>query len=179
MTAMNEDWPALRYEDWKDTYATLHMWSQVVGKIALTHGPVLNHSWGAALHLTSRGFETAVLTHGSRQFTIQFDFVEHRLVIAAADGETRVMPLVSRSVADFYRDVMTTLEQGLSEQCVGLQRVAPGCCHHCLSSRGTLILCTSTMADRNGLTYGGPVVPDEVLGRSSRDGAGAIDWLRQ
>jgi hypothetical protein len=59
---------------------------------------------------------------------------------------------------------MTTLEQGLSEQCVGLQRVAPGCCHHCLSSRGTLILCTSTMADRNGLTYGGPVVPDEVLG---------------
>ena len=108
---MNEDWPALRYEDWKDTYATLHMWSQVVGKIALTHGPALNHSWGAALHLTSRGFETAVLTRGSRQFTIQFDFVEHRLVIAAADGETRVMPLVSRSVADFYRDVMTTLEQ--------------------------------------------------------------------
>ena len=108
---MNEDWPALRYEDWKDTYATLHMWSQVVGKIALAHAPALNHSWGAALHLTSRGLETAVLTHGSRQFTMQFDFVDHRLIIAASDGETRVIPLVPRSVAEFYREVMTTLDQ--------------------------------------------------------------------
>ena len=70
MSEMNDDWPALPYEEWKDTYATLHMWSQVVGKVALAQAPALNHCWGSALRLTSRGFETAVLSHGSRRFSI-------------------------------------------------------------------------------------------------------------
>jgi uncharacterized protein DUF5996 len=107
-------WPELPFDAWKDTYATLHMWSQVVGKVTLAQGPPLNHSWGTALHLTSRGVVTPLLHHGARRFTIEFDFVEHELVIATADGDTRTLPLVPRSVADFYRDVMTTLgEMGL------------------------------------------------------------------
>ena len=108
---MSEDWPALPYEAWKDTYATLHMWTQVVGKIALAQAPALNHSWGAALQVTSRGLSTAALPHGARSFSILFDFIEHQLVIAAADGDARTMPLRPMTVAGFYRDVMTTLEQ--------------------------------------------------------------------
>ena len=107
---MSDDWPALPYEAWKDTYATLHMWTQVVGKVALAQAPPLNHCWGSALHLTSRGFATPVLAHGSRSFTMHVDLVGHRLEIEASDGETRVIPLVPCSVADFHRDVMTTLQ---------------------------------------------------------------------
>ena len=107
---MNDDWPALPYEQWKDTYATLHMWSQVVGKVALAQGAPLNHSWGSALRLTSRGFETAVLSHGSRRFAVTFDLVDHRLVIAASDGDMQAIPLTPRPVADFYREVMATLD---------------------------------------------------------------------
>lgn len=106
---MSGDWPSLAYDDWKDTYATLHMWSQVVGKIALAQGPALNHCWGSALHVTSRGLTTGLLSHDKRSFTILFDLVDHRLVIAASDGSTRVMALRPRSVAEFYGDVMTTL----------------------------------------------------------------------
>jgi hypothetical protein len=106
---MSGDWPSLAYDDWKDTYATLHMWSQVVGKVALAHGPALNHCWGAALHVTSRGLTTSVLSHGHRHFTIHFDLVAHHLGIAVSDGSTRVIPLRPRSVADFYADVMTAL----------------------------------------------------------------------
>jgi len=104
-------WPPLPYGDWKDTYATLHMWSQVVGKVALAQAPPLNHSWGVALHLTARGIGTSVLPHGRRRFTIEFDFMDHRLVIATSDGALRAMPLAPRSVADFYRDVMTALRE--------------------------------------------------------------------
>ncbi|HTM04535.1 MAG TPA: DUF5996 family protein [Vicinamibacterales bacterium] len=107
---MSDDWPALPYEAWKDTYATLHMWTQVVGKIALARAPALNHSWGAALHLTSRGLSTAALPYGARSFSILFDFIDHQLVIATADGDARAIRLRPVTVADFYRDVMTTLE---------------------------------------------------------------------
>jgi hypothetical protein len=109
MSGMNDEWPALPYEDWKDTYATLHMWTQVVGKVALASAPALNHCWGSAFRLTSRGLATPLLQWGPRRFSIEFDLTEHRLVIAVADGETRLLPLAPRSVADFYRDVMATL----------------------------------------------------------------------
>ena len=102
-------WPALPYEAWKDTYATLHMWTQVVGKIALALAPPLNHSWAIALLVTSRGLATRPLPHGARTFAIEFDFIDHQLVIRAADGAVRTRPLRPESVADFYRDVMTTL----------------------------------------------------------------------
>src|SRR3954462_45188 len=99
-------WPALPYDAWKDTYATLHMWTQVVGKVALALGPPLNHSWGSALQITPRGLTTRPLPHGDRTFTMQFDFVDHLLVVMASDGTTRTLPLQPRTVADFHRDVM-------------------------------------------------------------------------
>lgn len=105
----DERWPALSYEAWKDTYATLHMWTQVVGKVTVALARPLNHSWGIALHLTPRGLTTQLLPHDSRAFTIEFDFIEHQLVIRTTDGEQRVLRLEPRTVADFYRDVMGTL----------------------------------------------------------------------
>jgi hypothetical protein len=102
-------WPALPYETWKDTYATLHMWMQVVGKVALAQAPPVNHSWAIAMQVTPRGLSTRTLTHGRRTFSIEFDFIDHQLVIRASDGATRTLALAPRSVADFYRDVMATL----------------------------------------------------------------------
>ena len=103
-------WPELP-ADWADTYATLHMWTQVVGKIALAQAPPLNHSWGVALQVTARGLSTRPLPHGRRIFTLEFDFVDHQLVIDATDGARRTLPLKPQSVADFYRDVMATLNE--------------------------------------------------------------------
>jgi Family of unknown function (DUF5996) len=108
-TMTDELWPALPYDEWKDTYATLHMWTQVVGKIALAVAPPLNHCWGIALHLTARGLSTALLSHLRRSFTIEFDLVGHRLLIVTSDGGGRALPLAPRSVAEFYRDVMVAL----------------------------------------------------------------------
>jgi len=106
----NERWPALPYEAWKDTYATLHMWMQVVGKVALAQGPPLNHSWGVAFHVTPRGLATRTLRHGRRAFTMEFDFVDHRLAVRTSDGDERALALRPRTVADFYREVMALLE---------------------------------------------------------------------
>jgi hypothetical protein len=111
LPAMSEDlWPALPYDAWKDTYETLHMWMQVVGKVALAQAPPVNHSWAIAFHLTPRGLTTRLLPHGNRSFALEFDFLDHQLVIRTNDGERRALPLVPRSVADFYRDLMATLE---------------------------------------------------------------------
>jgi uncharacterized protein DUF5996 len=107
----NEAWPALPYESWKDTYATLHMWMQVIGKVALAQAPPLNHSWGVAFQITPRGIATRPLPHRLRTFTIEFDFIDHQLWIRASDGTTRALPLEPRTVADFYRNVMTLLRE--------------------------------------------------------------------
>ena len=110
----DERWPALPYEAWKDTYATLHMWTQIVGKVALALAPSVNHSWGIAMQVTPRGLATRSLPHDDRTFTMEFDFIDHRLVIRSSDGEERALPLEPRTVADFYRLVMATLrEMGL------------------------------------------------------------------
>ena len=108
---MNDElWPALPYDAWKDTYATLHMWTQVVGKVALAQAPPLNHSWAIAFHLTPRGLTTRPLSHGARSFTMEFDFIAHQLLIRTTDGDRRALPLAPRSVAEFYREVMATLD---------------------------------------------------------------------
>ena len=109
MVTENGQWPSLPYEEWQDTYATLHMWLQIVGKIALAQAPPLNHSWAVALIVTPRGLATRTLPHGSRTFTMEFDFIDHQLVIRASDGAVRQVALAPRTVADFYADVMTTL----------------------------------------------------------------------
>ena len=105
----DERWPALPYDAWKDTYATLHMWTQIVGKVALALAPPLNHSWGVAFQVTPRGLSTRSLRHDARSFTVEFDFVDHRLVVKASDGEERSLRLEPRTVADFYRAVMALL----------------------------------------------------------------------
>jgi hypothetical protein len=104
-------WPALPYDEWKDTYATLHMWMQVVGKVALAQAPPINHSWAVAFQITARGLSTRTLPYGARSFTIEFDFVDHQLVIRASDGALRMLPLAPRTVAAFYREVMDTLRE--------------------------------------------------------------------
>src|SRR5260221_12303853 len=112
---MNDDlWQALPYEAWKDTYDTLHMWSQMVGKVALALAPPENHGWGIALHLTERGMATRLLPYGERSFSLELAFMELWLVIAATDGVVRTLKLEPRTVADFYRDFVATLaEMGL------------------------------------------------------------------
>ena len=109
MVSGTEQWPPLPYEEWKDTYATLHMWTQVVGKIALAQAPTLNHSWALALLVTPRGLTTRTLPHGNRTFTMEFDFIDHQLVIRTSGGEVAQVALAPRSVADFHADVMSTL----------------------------------------------------------------------
>ncbi len=103
------DWPELPYEAWRDTYATLHMWTQIVGKVALATAPPLNHGWGVSLHVTARGLTTAVLPYRGRGFTIAFDFIDHLLVVSRSDGRVETLPLVPTSVADFYRKLMRLL----------------------------------------------------------------------
>jgi Family of unknown function (DUF5996) len=104
-----ERWPALPYDALKDTYATLHLWTQVVGKVALALAPPLNHSWGVAMLVTSRGLSTRPLSHDDRTFTMEFDFIDHRLVIRTSRGEERSLRLEPRTVASFYRAVIAML----------------------------------------------------------------------
>src|SRR5687768_4344792 len=107
----DERWPALPYEAWKDTYATLHLWTQVVGKVALALAPPLNHSWAVAMAVTPRGFATRTLPHPRGPLTIEFDLVDHQLLVRPSEGPTRMLSLVPRTVAEFYRLVMSLLEE--------------------------------------------------------------------
>ena len=106
-----ERWPALPYDAWRDTYATLHMWMQIVGKIALALAPPLNHCWSTTLHVTARGLSTHLLPHGERFFALEFDFISHRLMIRTSDGEKRALRLAPRTVADFYRELTAMLHE--------------------------------------------------------------------
>src|SRR5712671_98822 len=109
MTKIVSHWPALPFDEWKDTCATLHLWTQIVGKIRLACAPMVNHWWQVPLYVTSRGLTTSAMPHGRRSFQIDFDFLDHRLVIQASDGTAEIIPLEPRSVAEFYREVMGRL----------------------------------------------------------------------
>ena len=104
------DWPALPLEAWRDTCATLHMWSQIVGKIRLVQTPWTNHSWHVALYLTARGLTTSPIPYGARSFEIDFDFITHELRIRTSDGAERVVPLKPQPVCDFYQQTIQTLD---------------------------------------------------------------------
>jgi uncharacterized protein DUF5996 len=106
----HDAWPPLPYDAWKDTYATLHMWTQVVGKVALARAVPINHSWAIAFQVTPRGLRTNVIPHGPRTFSMTFDFLDHRLAIETSDDVRRVLPLTPRPVADFHREVMGALD---------------------------------------------------------------------
>ncbi len=102
-------WPSLPLEEWKDTYATLHMWTQIVGKIRFALSPWVNHSWHVTLYVTSRGLTTSPIPYSEKTFQIDFDFIEHRLMIETSGGDVRSIELRPRPVADFYSEVMSTL----------------------------------------------------------------------
>lgn len=104
------EWPALPYQDWSDTLATVHRWTQMVGKTRLALAPMLNHWWQVTLYVTSRGLTTSAMPYGgSRLVEVSFDFLDHELVIETNTGERRAMPLVPRSVADFYGEYRSLL----------------------------------------------------------------------
>jgi hypothetical protein len=105
----SHNWPALPYAQWKDTYATLHMWTQVVGKVRLALGPDINHFWGTTLYVTPRGLTTSAIPYPKGVFDIQFDFVAHALEITTSLGETRSFRLMPRTVAAFYAELMSAL----------------------------------------------------------------------
>ena len=104
-----ECWPSLPLDAWKDTYATLHMWTQIVGKVRLRLTPVVNHWWNVPLYVTARGLSTSRIPYGERSFEIWFDFLRHQLVIETSDGLQKTLPLLPRSVADFYQEFMKAL----------------------------------------------------------------------
>ncbi len=104
-----EVWPALPWNAWSDTCETLHMWTQVVGKVKLEFAPFLNHFWQSGFHLTARGMSTGLIPYGDRAFDVGFDFVDHNLSVQTSGGTTKSLPLIPRSVADFYRELMATL----------------------------------------------------------------------
>lgn len=109
--AVGAAWPALPLDAWRDSCTTLHMWTQVVGKIRLATAPPLNHWWHIALYLTARGLTTSPMPHGARTFQIDFDFVDHALRIQASDGASRAFALAPYPVSEFYRKLMDALDE--------------------------------------------------------------------
>ncbi len=102
-------WPELPLAAWRETYATLHLWTQIVGKIRLVRSPWLNHSWHVALYVTARGLTTSPIPDGTRTFQIDFDFIDHDLRISTSDGARRQFALAGQSVASFYTAIMAAL----------------------------------------------------------------------
>ena len=109
MNSADPVWPDLTYSAWSETLATLHLWTQIVGKIRLTLTPWLNHSWHAPLYVTARGLGTSPIPIGAEIFEIEFDFVGHRLAVRTSRGAERSLPLRPQSVADFYRATIDLL----------------------------------------------------------------------
>jgi Family of unknown function (DUF5996) len=107
---MNE-WPELPYAAWRDTRDTLHLWTQVVGKIRLMQAPWLNHSWHVVLYVTARGLTTSPIPYGERAFQIDFDFLDHVLLVRTSDGPVRRIALAPMSVAEFYAELFAAMAE--------------------------------------------------------------------
>lgn len=108
---IQDPWPALPYDEWKDTCDTLHMWMQIVGKVSLALKPFLNQYWQVAFPLTARGMTTGLIPHEQGAFEFRFDFVDHQLRIETTGGSIRTIPLRPRSVASFYEICMAELAE--------------------------------------------------------------------
>src|SRR6266567_4260173 len=106
-----DPWPDLPLEAWKDTYATLHMWTQIVGKTCLALAPPQNHWWHIAFRVTARGLATGTMPYGSRTLDAEFDFIEHELVLRTGEGAVQKIALRPRSVAEFYRAYLAALKK--------------------------------------------------------------------
>jgi hypothetical protein len=105
----NNTWPELILEEWQDTLATLHMWTQIVGKIRMKLTPLVNHWWNVPLYVSARGLTTSPMTYDDRIFEIIFDFIDHKLRIECSDGALTTLDLRPQSVADFYKELMNAL----------------------------------------------------------------------
>jgi hypothetical protein len=108
-TSVLEPWPALPLLEWRETCDTLHMWTQIVGKIRTDLTPPINHWWHSTLYVSPRGLTTSAIPYGNASFEIEFDFVNHDLWITTSAGVVKAVPLYPRAVADFYDEVMGTL----------------------------------------------------------------------
>jgi hypothetical protein len=104
-------WPELPTESWRDTYETLHLWTQVVGKVRLARTPWLNHSWHVALYVTARGLTTSPIPDGTNTFEIELDLIDHSLRISTSNGAEQQFALAGQSVASFYAAVMAALAE--------------------------------------------------------------------
>jgi uncharacterized protein DUF5996 len=109
-TGKPDSWPELPLDAWKDTYATLHMWTQIVGKVRLALCPLVNHWWEVPLYVNAIGLTTSPIPYGSGIFEVQFDFIHHQLLIQTSQGTEKNLPLAPRSVADFYQEFMAALK---------------------------------------------------------------------
>jgi hypothetical protein len=107
----NRPWPDLTLTAWEDTRDTLHMWTQIVGKVRLALEPMLNHWWQVTLYVSARGLTTSVMHAGGRDVEIEFDFIDHALVLRTSDGKVRTVALEPRTVASFYEATMAALEE--------------------------------------------------------------------
>jgi len=107
--ATAELWPSLPYDAWKETLDTLHMWTQIVGKVRMELSPPVNHWWHVTLYVTPRGLTTSSIPYQGRSFAVNFDFIDHHLYILTSDGTTKALPLIPRTVAAFYREFMACL----------------------------------------------------------------------
>ena len=106
---LDERWPQLPWTEWAPTISTLHMWTQIVGKVRMALAPPLNHWWHVPLYVSSRGLTTSVIPYGHRDFQVDFDFIDHRLDVTDTGGQRFTMPLAPVSVARFYRQFMAGL----------------------------------------------------------------------
>jgi hypothetical protein len=106
----SEAWPSLPLDAWSDTYATLQLWTQIVGKVRLARSPWTNHAWHSTLYLTASGLTTLLVPYDSRSFQIDFDFIRQRLAVRSTEGDLRSFPLEPQSVGAFYRRLMGELE---------------------------------------------------------------------
>jgi hypothetical protein len=106
----SDAWPTLPLKAWVETRDTLHMWTQIVGKIRLATMPRINHWWEVPLYVNARGLTTSPMPYDEGIFEIQFDFIEHKLSIQTSAGASKTIPLAPRPVADFYSEVMSTLQ---------------------------------------------------------------------
>jgi len=122
----SQRWPALPLAEWQDTYATLHMWTQIVGKVRLALCPNINHWWGTALYVTARGLTTSAMPYEKGIFEVRFDFISHALEIETSLGETRTFRLVPHTVAAFYEKFMDALHSlGISVKIWGMPVEVP------------------------------------------------------
>jgi hypothetical protein len=108
--AIVDGWPSLPLAEWKDTCDTLHMWTQIVGKVRMTLTPHINHFWNVAFYVTARGLTTSLIPYKNSGFEVSFDFVQHRILIETGEGLSRTLELRPQTVAEFYGDFMSLLD---------------------------------------------------------------------